>query len=136
MMPLVSISGNMKRPLYLLPALLYMGLIFWMSSRPAPELLQHWPMLWGMKVVHIGEYSVLALLWLWGLPRATAMSFKRAVLMAVLLTFLWGVSDEIHQAIVPGRTARVADAVTNLVAALLAVSVVALVRSRILRKAP
>lgn len=110
----------MKRVFFLLPALLYMGLIFWMSSRPAPESLQTWPILWGMKAVHLVEYAILCLLWLWGLARATRWPFRRVALLAVLLTFLWGVSDELHQSFVPGRTARVTDAATNLVAALLA----------------
>jgi VanZ family protein len=120
----------MKRAFFLLPALLYMGLIFWLSSRPAPESLQTWPTLWGLKAVHLVEYAILCALWLWGLAHATRWSFRRVALIAALLTFLWGVSDELHQSCVPGRTARVTDALTNLVAALLAAGGAGLVRRK------
>ncbi len=110
----------MKRYLNLLPALLYMALIFCLSSRPAPEALQAWPILWGMKVVHLVEYGVLAVLWYVGLRRATAWSPCAVGLVSVALTFAWGISDEIHQAFVPGRTARVEDIFTDLVGAVAA----------------
>lgn len=111
----------MKRILPMLPALLYMAVIFWMSSRPAPESLKVWPILWQVKLVHIVEYGVLALLWAFGLTRAGLSSWHRAAVAAVLITFLWGISDEIHQNFVPGRTAKLADALTDLLAAVLAI---------------
>jgi len=113
----------------LFPALLYMGLIYWMSAHPVPETLKTWPMLWQVKLVHILEYGLLALLWLWGLTRAGLASGRRAAVTCILITFLWGVSDEIHQHFVPGRTARLADALTDLLAAVLALGVYALFRS-------
>jgi VanZ family protein len=95
-----------------------MVLIFVLSSRPAPEALQDWPILLGMKLVHLLEYGVLAALWIWGLRRGTTWTAYRLTAMAVLITFLWGVSDEIHQAFVPTRTARISDAIADLVGAL------------------
>lgn len=108
----------MRKVSYLLPALGLMGLIFWLSSHPAPESLKRFPMFAGMKVVHMIEYGLLAYLWIWGLARATCWSWRNVALTAILITSLWGISDEIHQSLVPGRTARMADAITNLLAAL------------------
>ncbi len=53
-------------------------------------------------------YAVLAGLW-WQALRTTPMSEKRAALWAVLISVLYGISDEIHQAFVPGRTPRLLD---------------------------
>jgi VanZ family protein len=78
------------------------------------------PVLLGMKVVHLLEYGLLAILWNRGLRKVTAWSACAVGLASVAVTFGWGISDEIHQSFVPGRTARVEDALTNLVAAVAA----------------
>ena len=121
-------SATMKRWLYLLPAIIYMGVIFWMSCHPAPESLRKFP-IWGeIKAVHLIEYGMLALLWVWGLQNATQWIWRKAALYSVSITFLWGISDEIHQAFVPGRSAKVSDALTDLLAALLVIGGLAIIR--------
>jgi VanZ family protein len=75
-----------------------------------------------MKVLHLVEYGVLAALWIWGLRHGTDWPPRHVVVAAAVLTFLWGVSDETHQSFVPGRTARVTDAIADLVAALAVVT--------------
>lgn len=109
----------MKRYLPIVPALSYMGLIYFLSCRPSPELLTDWPVFLGMKLLHLLEYGFLSFLWLWGLGRSTRWPLLRLIVVAVSITFLWGVSDEIHQYFVPGRSARAADALTDLVGAVL-----------------
>ena len=105
-----------------LPPVLYMGLIFFLSSRPAPEFFQGWPLYWGMKSVHLCEYGFLALLWVVAFLRGTALSLRHLYALSILLTFLWGVSDEWHQAFVPGRTAQLSDVLTDLSASVLCVA--------------
>jgi hypothetical protein len=62
-------------------------------------------------VLHIGEYAVLAgLLRLGGLSRAATIVFAT----------LYGLSDEFHQAFVPGRDASFVDAGFDLVASAVA----------------
>ncbi len=73
-----------------------------------------------MKVVHLIEYGLLAILWNRGLSRSTTWGSRVVGIVAVALTVAWGISDEIHQAFVPGRTPRVADVFTNLVGAMAA----------------
>ncbi len=109
----------MAKPLPFVPPVLYMGLIFFMSSRPAPEFFQGWPLYWGMKSLHLCEYGMLALLWVVALLYGTTLPLRRLYPLGVLLTFLWGVSDEWHQAFVPGRTAQLTDVLTDLTAAVL-----------------
>lgn len=111
----------MKRFIPLCPPLLYMALIFYLSGRPAPEPLQSMPVLFGMKVVHLLEYGLLAILWYRGIWHVSHWSACAVSLVSVAITFAWGISDEIHQSFVPHRTARIEDAVTNLIAAVGAV---------------
>ena len=87
-----------------LPAALWAATIFALSSIPGralPEL----PLWNADKLVHAAVYAVLgALCW-----RGARSSFApgtapwRVVLIAVLLTSLYGIADEIHQMFVPNR---------------------------------
>lgn len=120
----------MKKMLYLLPALSMMGLIFWMSSYPAPESVKRFPMFGEIKVVHLLEYGFLTVLWIWGLTNATRWNWRNIALASILIPFLWGVSDEIHQSFVPCRTGRLADALTDLLAALTVTGCASFIRGR------
>ena len=105
-----------------------MGVIFFMSGHPAPESLKHFPIFAGIKAVHLIEYGMLAQLWVWGLSHATPWRWRKVASVSILITFFWGISDEIHQAFVPSRTARVADALTDLLAALLVIGLIIIIR--------
>jgi len=90
---------------WLLPAIAYAALIFWLSSQPNP-----FPRLtsrvWD-KVLHGVEYAAFAAVVTWGLSHLLAL--PRAARWAVLLGSLYGLSDELHQRFVPHRAAEVAD---------------------------
>lgn len=100
------------------PALLYMGVIWLVSSMEAPSFpVSLFPL--RDKGVHATEYAVLAFL----LAHATLLTFVRhprwrVALTAVVLTVLWGLLDELHQAFVPGRSSDVPDLVADTVGAL------------------
>ena len=61
----------------------------------------------GRKIVHVGEYALLCLLW-WRALR-TVTSEQRALALAVLVSVLYAVSDEYHQSLVPGRNGSPLD---------------------------
>ena len=89
-----------------LPALVYMVLIFGVSSEsnPMPALTGH---VWD-KLLHLSEYAGLAFL----LCRALAgegLSWAIAIVIAAILTSAYGASDEVHQMFVPLRTSDVHD---------------------------
>jgi VanZ family protein len=107
--------------LHFAPALIYMGLIFYLSSRPAPAVLQHWPIWLDVKLVHVVEYGLMALLWIYGFLRATELRLPCTYAWTIALTFVWGVADEVHQSFNPDRTGRTADALTDLLAAIICV---------------
>jgi len=83
-----------------LPVVAWMGLIFFLSSQPdLPHPESGWlDNLFGVGA-HTLEYGVLAAL----LSRALA-NRKRAGLLVFAVGVLYALSDEFHQAFVPGRT--------------------------------
>jgi VanZ family protein len=90
-----------RRPLlYLwLPLLAWMGLIFYLSAQPdLPHPDTGWLGLALSSGAHVFVFGVLAILW------ARVLGERRyALLVAFLLTMLYALSDEFHQAFVPGR---------------------------------
>jgi uncharacterized membrane protein SirB2 len=97
---------------YWLPVVLYMGLIFIQSAHPVPETVPEWPL--KDKFLHLAAYSILGALFLRALNQ-TQWRHRRGLMMvvSVLLTGLYGVSDEWHQYHVPSRSAELADVVAD-----------------------
>ncbi len=90
-----------QRPLlYLwLPAVAWMGLIFYLSAQPdLPTPAAGWLDLLLSSMAHVFLFGVLAVLW----ARALAQQ-RRVWLLAFAVTALYALSDEVHQAFVPGR---------------------------------
>jgi VanZ family protein len=91
----------MRRLLPWLPAAAWAGVIFYLSSQPtvpAPEIPN------VDKVAHFGAYAVLGALLAFAVHRS-----RVSVLVAVALGVLYGLSDEVHQMYVPGRSPDVLD---------------------------
>lgn len=88
------------------PVALYAGLIFYLSSQSHPE--QYVPefvlLKLSDKVLHAIEYALLGLLWYRAFRHAAGTWGGRyAVLLALVATMIYGVTDEWHQAFVPFR---------------------------------
>ncbi len=101
------------------PVCAYASLIFYLSSQPHPEeTLPSFIKYFSDKVLHLIEYSVLGALCYRALDGSHAHSWrKRAVPVAILLTSLYGASDEVHQAFVPFRESSIYDWVADTVGA-------------------
>ena len=107
---------------YWVPTIVYCLLIFVLSSLSKGIYI---PSLFGVdKVVHFIEYGILGFL----LARSilgfqSSLSSKLLVSLAVVLAIIYGISDEVHQAFVPGRNASpwdvLADGLGGLMGALL-----------------
>lgn len=95
------------------PAILYMGLIWTLSSMSLDvPSLDRFPL--RDKGVHFLEYGGLGFL----LAHATFRTWPRksrlrTAALAVLITVLWGVLDEIHQAFIPARSPEMFDLVAD-----------------------
>ncbi|MEZ4248249.1 MAG: VanZ family protein [Polyangiales bacterium] len=99
------------------PAAAYMALIFTLSSfrLDLPELPG---VPWRDKVVHFFEYGMLGFL----CAHATSRTWPRRprprmLALGAFLAAAFGLSDELHQAFVPGRTAEVLDFVADVLGA-------------------
>lgn len=91
--PLVTWAGT----------ILYMALLFWLSSRSGSDV-SRWnvlriPDFW----LHTGAYLGLGIVAHWAFAATFRGSFAATACAAVLLAGLYGITDEYHQSMVPGR---------------------------------
>lgn len=102
------VTNQQTRPLLVRwgPAILIMSVIFFFSSIPSQAL----PVfgnhdLLVKKFGHAAGYALLAASIQWGLGR----SDLKGIALAWLFAVFYAISDELHQAYVPGRMASLAD---------------------------
>jgi VanZ family protein len=99
-----------------LPPLIYMAVIFHLSSEsdPLPQLTAH---VWD-KFLHAAEYGGLAVLVCRALI-GERVTWIRAVLLAIVISSAYGATDEWHQSFVPSRNSDVRDWLTDNIGAML-----------------
>ena len=115
-----SSSGYKNILYYWFPVLLYCTLIYIQSSYPSPQSIPRLPYI--DKVLHLGGYAVLGALFLRALRTLPFKNRLRLVMfLSILLSSLYGISDEIHQHYVPYRNADVMDALADAVGSVLGV---------------
>ena len=97
---------------YWLPLFAYCVLIFVLSSSPIPfPTLQ---VFWNDKLLHTAEYSILGFLTARAIFSLNLRYSKGLLLIiAIILSTLYGLSDEVHQALIPERTASIGDIVAD-----------------------
>ena len=101
------------RYLFLLLALGWAGLIFYLSSQPGTDK----PMLFfGQdKLFHFIAFGTLGFLAM-GAAKATAHGYSpRQVWLTIALVAVYGMLDEFHQHFVPGRVADFYDVIADIV---------------------
>jgi VanZ family protein len=101
---------NKKFYIYHLPFILYLILIFVLSSIPGDNLPEIGFEL-NDKLIHFGIYFIAFLLSYFSFSNIGKPSFiaKNPLAFSLILTILYGLSDELHQALVPNRSADAAD---------------------------
>ncbi len=97
----------------------YAGIIFLFSSMPVPPQpvkgVGYAPF-----IEHIVEYSILGFLLLASL-RGSERTRGRAIIIAILVATFYGITDEIHQAFVPGRDLSIMDVLADSIGAIIGV---------------
>lgn len=120
------------RVMRLIPSLIWMALIFALSSQrefPSPRGLS---VEIQAVVAHLVLFGTLALLLSFAFADLR-FRVRRFGLLIIALVTLYGISDEIHQSFVPGRSATVFDIVIDCLGASL--TMVALGRLHVWRRA-
>ncbi|MBI2346158.1 MAG: VanZ family protein [Deltaproteobacteria bacterium] len=100
-----------QRGSYWIPVLLYAGFIWYLSSGPvgAPRFP------FADKLGHLAIYAGLGFLLLRALACTQGAITRPGILLAILLTTAYGMTDELHQLSVPQRTADPLDVCADLI---------------------
>ncbi len=122
--------GVLKKFLfYWFPILIYCLLIFIQSSYPSPEQVPDWPYI--DKILHLAAYAILGALFLRALKTLPIKNnLKLVMILSILLSSLYGISDEIHQYFVPYRNADLLDALADMLGSVCGVYVYQLLSSK------
>jgi VanZ family protein len=99
-----------QKILHWLPSIAYLGIIFYLSSQSKPLDMDI-----GFKGIdkflHIGEYAMTGFLLFFSLKKS---GVKRAFIVAFILSTAYGISDEIHQSLVPNRSSDLFDIIADM----------------------
>ncbi len=99
---------------YWFPVFIYCLLIFMQSSYPSPESVPDLPYI--DKLLHIAVYALLGALFLRAFKTLRIQhNLKLVMILSILLSSLYGISDEIHQHFVPFRNADFMDALADMI---------------------
>ena len=95
---------------YWLPSFIWMGLIFFLSSRPSiTTSAVDWQDFVIKKTAHFIEYFILSALLFYSLRHSTGWSTAKIALVSFFASVFYAATDEFHQSFIPGRTPRVRD---------------------------
>ena len=98
---------------YWFPIIIYCLIIFIQSSYPSPETVPDLPYL--DKLLHFSAYAVLGALFLRAFKTT---QFKNNINLVIILSILassfYGISDEVHQYFVPCRNADIMDVLADI----------------------
>lgn len=97
----------MKKIIRFIPAIIWMGIIFYFSSRQTTGIGgdSYWTRFLILKSFHLIEYAVLFILINFAL---------NSIFISIIVSYLYGVTDEIHQLFTPGRTSKFTDTLFDL----------------------
>jgi VanZ family protein len=106
---------------YWLPLFLWAAIIFTFSSLTTPAASQvYWQEFAVKKTAHMIEYGIFAVL-LYRALKSYGVKKEKAMILAIVLTFLYGASDEFHQSFTPGREPKVRDIIFDTIGGVLGI---------------
>lgn len=97
----------MKKIIYFIPSLIWMAVIFYFSCKQTTGIGgdSYWFRFVILKSFHLIEYAILAIFLFFALKKKN---------LTILIAYLYGISDEIHQSFTLGRTSRFRDTLFDL----------------------
>ncbi|MDL1988835.1 MAG: VanZ family protein [Deltaproteobacteria bacterium] len=104
----INLSGSKKFIYHWLPVIIYCLLIFIQSSYPSPENIPNLPYL--DKLIHFAAYAILGILFFRAFrTQRFKENINLVIMLSILSSSLYGMSDEVHQYFVPYRNADIMD---------------------------
>jgi VanZ family protein len=114
-MPHLSIQEKLN---LWLPVLIWAAFIFYLSSVPHLRFMENDQLDFVVrKIGHMGVFGILARLLARALTGSTYWSWKKIFFTSLVVTCLYAITDEYHQAFVPGRHASAKDVTIDTVGA-------------------
>lgn len=109
----MRLNNNIK---YWIPVFLYAGLIFYVSSIPGSEV----PTIGiDLSPIHIPEFYILSYLLFRALKTNNGDKPLTSAFLAIIISTMYGILDEIHQLFVSGRIFSIYDILLNLMGSLI-----------------
>lgn len=106
-----------------IPAILWMSFIFYLSSRSTAGVgYTGFERFLLFKTLHLVEYAILAVLVIYPLYKVTP---------SVLVSYIYAITDEIHQGFTPGRGPKFSDTIFDLAGILIGVIIFKLIRNHL-----
>ncbi len=120
-------SGRKKFIYYWLPVLLYCLLIFIQSSYPSPENIPSLPYI--DKLIHFAVYAILGILFFRAFrTQRFKENINMVIMLSILSSSLYGMSDEVHQYFVPHRDADIMDFLADVMGSICGVYVIKFIK--------
>jgi VanZ family protein len=107
------------QPLSMLLAIIWAGVIFFLSSQPGMDIPPPFPHM--DKLLHALAFGLLGFFLLGGLRPGKDGYSSGQLLLAIAIAGIYGVLDEVHQHFVPGRMPDVLDVLADFIGAVLGV---------------
>lgn len=120
-----AIAKRQRSLYHWLPVIIWMGLIFYLSSQP--DLPHHHDDLIDTvlkKMMHVAEYAVLAALLRRALLLDARVAGSHQAALSFTISLLYALSDEYHQSLVPGRDGNIIDVCVDALGVLLFLSLI------------
>jgi len=93
-----------------------MAIIYYFSTRQTADIIPETvPHFLFFKSLHLAEYAVLAILIFFALLKTKS---------TIIFSYLYALSDEIHQTLVPGRSGRFKDTFIDLIGILIGIIII------------
>ena len=102
---------------YWLPLILYCLLIYIQSGYPSPQKLPSFKFM--DKMLHFVAYGLMGILFFRAYQTLAIKQNRRMLIfLSILSASVYGISDEIHQFFVPGRSADLFDVIADILGAI------------------
>jgi len=113
-----------------IPLVIYWIILFTATTLPVKELPSFGI---GDKFNHFFAYFVLSVLLflLFTYQRRSIMLFKYALFATVIIVSFYGIADELHQILIPGRSAEVYDWIADFLGSITGTSLISYLKNKL-----